>query len=369
MIFKLKLVTILALSVVSYFILLPNPILAKDQNLKTTTLESNQSISGDYFAANSAVNLEGIVNGDAYVAGGNINIDGVVNGDLLVAGGNINIRGKILGNLRGAGGQITLAGEVGKNVSLAGGNISLLNGAKVAGNLSVAGGNLSVSSAVGGALNMAGGQVSLSSGARVGKDLTYWSRNQAQISAEASVSGKITQNIPPRKTIPNPLGFVKKAFTFFVLFSLITSFIIGLLLLKFIPNFSWGVTNIIKQKPGTSFLVGLITMLVTPVVMIVLFITIIGIPFAAFLIALMVLLFYLSRIFAAMYVGSLLINRVSKDASTYWSLLLGLIILGILSFIPIIGWLAVLILTLMAVGGVLIEKRNIYQSLRSKKLI
>ncbi len=364
---NLKLYLILFLFFVFFF--LPHSVLAQNHVVQTTTLESNQTTSGDYFAANSNINLEGTVSGDAYLAGGNINVDGVVNGDLLIAGGNVNIKGKILGNVRGVGGQVSIAGEIGKNVSVAGGNISLVSGSRVEGNLTAAGGNLSISSNIGGAVNAAAGQVSLSNGATVKKDLTYWSNSSVQINPQATVSGKITQHIPPKRTSPNPVVVLKKAFILFTVFSLLTSLIIGALFIKFLPNFSQRVTGIIIQKPFPSFLTGLLTIILLPIISIVLFIIVIGIPLAVILIIAMVIFFFLARIFAAIYIGERILKLVSKNISPYWSLLLGLIILGILMYIPFIGMLAALVLGLMGIGAVLIEKKNLYADLRSKKLI
>lgn len=367
---NLKIYYLLALLILFSFVFTSRAFAQTKQN-PITTLDSSQTINGDYFAANSTVNLEGTVNGDAYLAGGDVNVDGTINGDLLAAGGNINIKGKVTGNVRSAGGQITISGNVGKNVSLAGGNLSLLDGAKVEGNLAAAGGNMSLSSTIGGSVNSAVSQLNIAKGSNVSKDLTYWSNNSAIISKDASVSGKITQYASPKFNFgrAGATGFLGGVFSFYRVVSLVSSLIVGFLLIRFLPLYAQETAGIIFKKPWQSFLVGLASIVAFPVLILALVITVFGFPLAILLGATFFILLYFSKIFVGLVIGQKLLDFGGQKLNPYLTFIVGLIILGFLSYVPFLGGAVIFILGLMGLGAILIEKKQIYTSLKDKKII
>ena len=374
-----------------------NYVYAEENSLPNITLSKNEVIDHDYFAAGNTVNLSGTVNGDAYIAGGNVTVDGTVNGDLLAAGGNVTILGKVTGNVRTAGGNIIFSSDVGRNATILGGSISMTEAGWIMGSLASAGGNVSINSPIGKDINVAGAQVSLHNrtdgdvnvytsnlmlypNTHIKGNLNYWSEKETQINPEASISGttnyhyvqtpeyqKETKETADAGKI---LGVVTAGTLMFYTYSLVVSLIIGLIIIRALPVFTAGTLTTLETHPWASLGIGFLTIVLFPITFIILLVTIIGIPLAFVLLMALILLWFISETFVALYVGTKLLNYFRKEESSKgWSLLTGLVVLGILSLIPVINFFAGTLTYLFGVGALLIQKKNSYSLLREKNLI
>ncbi len=363
---------ILVLVFIFLILAVPQVIFAQS-NYQVVTLPENQVVNKDYFAAGRNVSLDGTVNGDAYLAGGDVNVNGVINGDLLIAGGNVTISGLVTGNIRGAGGNIIVNGKVGRNVSLAGGQINLGPNANISGSLTSAGGNLTILGPVGKEANLAGGQINLGNTARIKGDVTYWSRNPANISSEASISGAVTHNIPPQTTRPQAVQVSKTAlagiFTTVKVFSFISALLIGFLILKLIPEYTSFVAEVVRAHWLRSLGIGLLALAVTPLLVILLLVTVIGIPFALLWIVFLGFGLWLSKIFVSVALGSALTKYFKKNWNAYLIYTSGLAIISLIGLIPIVGGIVGFIVALIGLGAIATTKKDYYQTLRQKKLI
>lgn len=371
------------------FASLLSPVLAQElAQQDKVTLEKNQTINQDYFTAGETVTILGTVNGDTYVAGGNILIEGTINGDLLVAGGAVQIRGTVNGNVRAVGGNMTISGNIAKNVTVMGGNISVSEGAVITGSLTIAGGNvevfapvgrgitagagnLYVGESVGGNITAGVGMLTLGSNAKVTGNLNYWSEEDMVSNDGATVSGIITRN-EYQKYVADKEMFAKAvsgALFTIKLVEIIALLLLGSVLIKLAPNYTKKTVDIIQTNPWKSLFVGLITSIVLPVLIVLAFISLIGIPVAVMGIFIIMLLFVFAKIFASLFIGGVLLSMVNKSVNVYASLAVGLLVLFVLFFIPVIGWLAGCVLMLMGLGGMIVMKKNFYTLLRSKNLI
>lgn len=331
----------------------------------------NSSVIGkDYFATGQNISLDGTVNGDAYVAGGDVTVNGTITGDLLIAGGNLNINGIVKGNIRGAGGNIYLNGKVERNVTLAGGSITLSPNASIAGNLTAAGGQLNVGNNTGGDINAAVGRLVLNSGAKVNGNVTYWSENKANIHAEASVSGRVTQNIPPRRNEHAKSGRAAASlFTAVKVFGLFSALVVGFILIKLLPEYTGRVASSVANHWLLSLGIGLLTLVVTPVLVFLLLVTIIGIPIAVLWLVFVFFEMWLAKIFVSLALGRTVMARSGQNWSSYLLLTLGLLAYYVVGIIPVIGGLFDFIVGLIGLGSIVLVKRNYYLQLSRKKVI
>lgn len=376
------------LTLLGLLIFAPLPLYAADnfQHSDFVYLASDQVINEDYFAAGQKVQVSGTVNGDVYVAGGTVIIDGTVNGDVIATGGTVTITGTVNGNIRAAGGTLNLGAQVGRNVSVAGGTIVIEPSSKIKGSLSSAAGSLQVFGSVDKGVNVTGGDVTLADGigsrvmAAVGNltvgskavingDLTFWSSHNASIAKEASISGQVVHNQPPQPT--GNQQSARNAFmvfrSVFLAFAFIFQLILGLLLLWLLPNATQKAADIIRGKPLMATLWGLVMVLLTPIVIVVLFLTLIGIPFALLLLFGYSLIVYISGIFTSLTLGQLILRSVHPDSHRMIAFVVGLIVLSFLSIIPILGGVVSFISVLLGVGGLLLTKKEIYSTLRHNK--
>jgi len=356
----------------------------------TVTLAHDEVVNHDYFAAGETVTVSGTVNGDAYVAGGNIVVDGIINGDLLTAGGSIQIRGNVKNDIRVAGGQVTIAAPVGGSVTIGAGNVQITDTARIGGSV-VAGvgnleifapvtrgmmlgsGNVRIDNTVGGDITAGVGQLVFANNARVAGNVTYWSEEDATLEGNATVAGQLIRHQPPTQKPRVPAKGVAKAFAgigfAFSVVELIGTLLLGFVLIAFAPLSFQRKVEIIAEKPWTALLVGFVAAVVTPVAILVLFITVIGIKIALILIALAGIVCLVAKIAGALFLGTKVLSALKQKVNPYAALTLGLILFALLFLVPFIGWIAVAVLYFIGLGGILLEKKQLYSTLRSRKLI
>lgn len=357
---------------------------------ETVVVPRAQIVNSDYFAAGERVTVTGVVNGDAYVAGGTVVVDGTINGDLLVTGGNITIRGSVKNDIRAVGGSILIDGKVGGNVTVAGGNVTFADSAQLAGSVVGMVGNLQIFSPVGKDLTTLGGQVlignkvggditaavghlTLSDTAAVAGSLTYWSDQKATISDSASVSGKVSQQIPQRvqsEAAKNDLrGFMTGARASVRIIDLLVSFLVGLFLFRFIPVFSEDVVLRIKDRLGKSMFIGFLVFIATPFIGLVLLLTIIGIPVALLWFLALIIYSYLGKIYVSYFIGQYAATWANQKFGIPSTLGLGLIVYSLISWLPIVGGIFSLLAIFVGVGAIVWEKKATYTSLRARNVI
>ncbi len=350
-------------------------------------LSKGETVNTDYYAAGGTNILDGTVNGDAYVAGGNVIVNGTVYGDVLAAGGNVSISGKVTGNIRAVGGQVTIGGEVDRNVTVAGGTISIQKPALIGGSLTAASGNMTVTAPIGKGAVMAGGQISINSAiggdvrasveqlsvmqdARIEGGLIYWSPNQAHI-VPFTIQDKAVyhhtefknQKIA-RPTSAKIASFIAGLSIAWVITSVAMSFLLGIILLHVFPVFMENVTKTIHERLIPSMGIGFVGLVLLPFAFVVLLITVVGIPFAFLLLFAFILLILFSQIFISFSIGKKLLPQRHEMA-----LLVGLVIYSVVSALPFVGWMFSAVSLFVGVGAIIMVKKNLYTSLRTKKLI
>ncbi len=244
---------------------------------RRVTVPASEVVNGDYFAFGRTVEISGTINGDLYASGGQIVIDGTVNGDLLVAGGRVSLSGTVSQDVRAAGGQVTISGTIGRNLTVAGGQVELAPSTVLRGGLVAAGGNidlsapvtgsvkaaagtLTVANRVGGNVDAAVGTLRIASKADIQGDVNYWSRREVVVSEGARIRGKIVRNVPPKRPRIFPAAFF--AWLGFVSINFISTLILGLLSVRFLPRFHQSVVTTLSERPWLSLGIGFVAAVV-----------------------------------------------------------------------------------------------------------
>ena len=101
---------------------------------------------------------------------------------------------------------------------------------------------------------------------------------------------------------------------------------------------------------------GLVCLIVVPIALIILAITMIGLPLALILGALFAILLYVVKIFVGVYLGEKALRLFNKKLPIplIWSMIAGLVIIYILFLLPFIGWLIKLAVMLWGLGVLLV---------------
>jgi len=341
---------------------------------KVVTVGKDQIIAQDYFNAGDKVVIDGTVNGDAYIAGGQVDVNGTIKGDLLVAGGEVTVRGAVVQNIRAVGGTILIEGTVGRNVSIVGGSLTLGKNAKINGNAALVGGDVSLGSVVNGSVIGAIGNLQIFNDAQVKGNLTYWSDTEAQIANGASVSGAVNFNQTNVKNrLDNSSEKAQKAANGFGVFMKLITFastlIVGLLLVRFMPVFSSKTAEFVSTRFWKTMSSGFVIIVATPVLIILLLVTLIGIPFAIFATIGYMGLIYFSKFFVAMALGKYLSQAWKSHLSVSWQFVVGMAMFYLLGMIPVIGFFVKLVTLFAGVGALFLSKKEYFTSLRAKKLL
>ncbi len=341
------------------------------------TLASTETSEGNLYVAGNMVKIDGHVTGDVIAAGQNITIEGVVDGDVIGFAQAITVNGEVKGSVRVFGQNINLNGTVGRNVNTFGSNINVGSASQIDMDLMTFGawGNFDglVKGSLHGGLAQANinGKVGqnvdlnlesnspkanlvLGPEAVIGGNLKYVSPAEAEITNPGAISGTVDYQAARQKTTNWSEEFMNK---FFELGSLI---LIGLVLLGLKKKSFTAVSEIMKQKPWASLLLGLAVLVVTPIVMIILLITVIGIPLALLLLAVYLILVGVAAIYSAYYLGLLVADGLNKKPiNPFVALIVGLLILVILSAIPFIGGLFSFLFILFGLGALALNiKKN-----------
>ena len=350
---------------------------------RRVVLPAGEVHEGWYFAAGDQVIVEGTINGDAYVAGGMVVIDGTINGQLYVAGGQVDVSGTVADRILAAGGMIRFTGKTGKSVTAAGGTVIVGKGATIGENFLAAGGNLQVNGTidrdakigggevqitggVNGSLDAAADRFTLYKGAKVSGNLNVTSNDTSKVKiADGTVLGKTTINMGAAEVKTHILGMSTGSFWLKIIFFL-SLFATALVLAFVFPNQLASIGTTIISRPGTSALWGLIALIMVPIVVLLSFATVIGVPLGLFLLLLYFWFLYLSQLSLGVALAQRMLGISGKHGwSLFGAIALGLLIVLILTFVPYLRMLVYLAGAVVGVGALVMITRDECKAVRS----
>ncbi len=348
-------------------------------------------IDHDVFSYGDRSEIKGTINGDVYVAGGEVVIKGQVNGDVLAAGGNIHIdpEAVISQDVRAAGGEVHVEGTVNGNLTAVGGVIKVHEFANIAGSVTAAGGEVHLLSPVGknvkiatgslflnapvvGSADLAVREMSFGESAQIGGDLSYMSENEIVVNEDVVV-GNVAHKFPPQELQKSERErtehVVGRAFAFVGLLGLIAKLFIGLLFIHVLPAFSKKAANNLRVQPWRSLGTGFLVVVLTPILIIALISTIVGLPVAFIFLVGYILAMYLSPVIVMLALGQLAAKHFNQKWNDALAFVIGLLVLFLLRFIPVVNVLSTMVVTLLGVGVLMNTKLEVYKDLRKKNLL
>lgn len=345
--------------------------IARAQDVHSGTnihVPSGKIVNGSYFAAGRSVDIAGTVNGDVICGAQTLTISGTVRGDVVCGAQTVTITGNVIGSVRVAAQTTNLSGPIGRSASVTGQNLDLGGKSSVGNDLSFAGSSLTVDGSVGrdvvasATAMTVGGKIDrnvkattnnlkINDAAIVGGTVWYKSANKAHIANGAQVSN-VQQTVPVNnKQAQKASHWFGLALLGYALAALFCSFILVLLL----PRFFWAVSQEAVTRFGWVLLAGFITGIVLPVVGLLAFITILGIPLGIVILGVGILLMLLAFPVAAFYLGRLLFHRLLKwTDNAIFLMLLGAIVLLLLLAIPLINILVWVLMEWIGVGSMVL---------------
>lgn len=378
-------------------LLVPLPLQAQTADTKPVPMDAARDTStsparGNVYRAGGNVRPAAPVKGDLYAAGGRVTIDYPVQGDATLAGGAVTVRAPIGEDLRAAGGDVNIESTVGGELYASGGNITLSNAAAVADAVTLYGGNVNIEGKVNGPLKvyaqkvLLNGEVArdveinaeeieLGPRAKLGGALRYSSNALFKTAEGVTIGGKVTRgdamNGRPdlhqdREWHGQMLGsgpsWAGSIVGFIVL--LATS---ALFLLLF-TGFSQRAALRTRATPSPALAAGLAVLLGTPVLAVLLCITLIGIPLGIALMLLFPLMLLMGWIVGVFSIAQRVQRTIQKNAPSATStavigfFALTLLLVLLLGSVPFIGFLILVAIMLLGTGACALE---LYSQVRS----
>lgn len=377
------------LAVFALLVLFPSVTLAanfKNPEQSGDVVVNKEESFRNLYTAGNTVEINADIKGDLVAAGANVNVNGNIERGVLLAGENVFVKGNIGQNARVAGKNISFNGKISDDLVVAGGNIKVNKDAVIEGDLVVVAGQLTIDGKVLGNIIMGGGGIVVINGevkkdvkieevesltlgetAIIGGKLSYKSHTEGAISEKAKIAGGIDfQKMEVKKGYAS-FPFTVGALFATALFKLVALVLSLILLIALWPKSLKKLTSKMLKNPGSAFLWGLISMIVIPVLGIIVTITVFGINIGLAAFFAYVALLLVVSILTVLPMGSLFIKQIKKSTDYPVDMrvaLIGSAIGLVLSFIPIVGWIVILIFFVMTWGEII---KSIAEGIKSER--
>ncbi|NCB20824.1 MAG: polymer-forming cytoskeletal protein [Clostridia bacterium] len=356
-------------------ILLFFPFLGKTASLeayKNIKLEANETISGNLYAISPKIVIDGELEGDLIAISQNIELNGRVNGDLIAIAENINITGEINGNLRVAAKKLIINGIIARNVNYLSQDFIIAENGKIGWDLLGLSQNNLILGLIQGGVDISSQKTELKG--RIQGDLKLHNQKNASLNIhpKAIIEGDLyyqnnlelirhneSQVIGLSYEIANKTLNKQSLFTWWqiIIYKIISAFIIACLLIKIKRNQLFKLNAQLKNKAWLSLLWGLAFIVLTPLLIVLLTATIVGIPLALIIIGLFLVALFLSQVISALFLGLTLLKYIKykKKNNPYLAVLIGIVIIALLTSIPIVGYFIYVLISSLAIGLILIN--------------
>lgn len=349
----------------------------------------SKPVGDDLYAAGASVQVFTDVHGDLISAGGNIFVQGDIKQDLMLAGGDIGVDGKVMDDARLFGGNVIVSADIDDDLLMFGGNITLLESGSVGGDLIFAGGDVDIEGPVKGDVtgmgnslyinNIIHGNVDLKSSdkiefgprGRVLGDFTYKTVKENEYVNKGNVKGAINfskGDMPSEKDMASLFG----AFLFgFSVISLLSYLFVGLFIVWLAKMCLFNTRETIRKRPGASFGYGLLIAVLTPIVILILIFSGIGIRAGMLTALAFFIMMCIGKLSIMYFAGSFILKTKPKNSflKHYGAFALGALLFVGFGLMPFIGWIIKCTAALFGFGGALLYTKEIMIHLKKKKYV
>jgi hypothetical protein len=309
------------------------------------TLTVAAPVAGDALLAGGTVDLQKPVVGDVRIIGGRVSSDDSVGGDLMIAGGSVSVFGKA------------------KSTNIIGGTVDVTNGSN--GPVLIYGADVSLAGQFNGDVEVVSSdRVTLAEGTVIHGVFKYNAPQQADIPASAHIDGGVNY-IGAATWLPTEQQaktFATAGIWVFWLVRITAALVATGLIAGLFPVFADRVVETTLRKSPERLmlmtLLGFAGFIATPVLVILLVVSFVGIGIALILLAAYALFLLLSYVYASVLAGAIIMRYVRRRSAVYpritWRVaILGVLALYLIGVIPYIGIIIRLVLCAAAGGALL----------------
>ena len=323
----------------------------------TVEVDAGETIDDTVFLAGETVIVAGVVEGDVFAAAQRVEVTGTVRGSLYCAGETLTISGEVGGNVHAAGKVLDIDAKVGGSGYLAGQDVTVAAGGVLAGGAYLAGETLKVSGKVERSVHAMGATFTLSSGSSVGGDVevTVPDEDAAIIESGATVNGETIVEV---KDWEEESGMTRSGSILLAFGKTLALLVFGLVLVMLFPSLRPSAPQT-SNEVLRSLGLGLAVLVATPVAMIMIAVTLIGIPVSLLLGMAYAVLLYASTLAVAYFMAQRL--PAGDDRRLFLWTALCLLALFLLFEVPFLGPLASFLVHVLGLGSLAMHLWGLYQ--------
>ena len=307
--------------------------------------------------------------------GGTLTVAAPVTGDALLLGGSASIRAPVTGDVRILAGTIVIEEPVAGDVAALG--LSFRESARVQGSVLVAAANATFSGGAGGPVTVYGNSVTL--GGDFASSVEVVATDHLTLLPGTTIHGSLTYQAPLPASIPDTARVVGEtvytqasylpgadvsrtlaiaSIGIFLVVRILALLILAGLLAGLFPRLAdtvidEGYERSVRHTLLTTLL-GFAAFVATPILILLLAITFIGLAVATILFIAYTLLVFLALMYAGITLGGALARRFFERDGILWrDGVLGTLALSLITLVPVVGLLTVLALASFAAGALL----------------
>lgn len=351
-------------------------------------LDVNNTYSENLYIGSGRAEIGSQIDADLTVLGGENFVKSIVGSDIFIGGGTTEFSGEVLGDLRIISGEVIVSGTVHGDLLIIGGDVQITDQAKILGDVLIIGadvklfGDIIVKTKIVSASTFIDGYVSgvteittqnLTIGPRavIDGEFFYFSPKKLDEKENSEIIGNVTFN---KTNSIQDTSIIKKALvsflSFWFLLRFITTLLIAFILVYIFKVFATETTKFALKSFWKSLFAGILTIVLLPISIVILFVSLVGMPIALIGILGLFLFLIISPAIAGIYFGAWIrefINHIRYEKKSEWeyqtdfhTATFGVIVMTILQFIPVVGGLIRSIISIVALGAVV---RFIYKAI------
>jgi hypothetical protein len=304
--------------------------------------------------------VRGNVAGFVITAGESLSLDGSVDSSVIAAGETLNIESKHIGrNFFGAGETVTVGENagIGQNAMVAGEKVSLAG--HIGRDVLAAAESLEVASSIGRTLTAYTSRMAILAPARINGDVNAHGlekKDHVVVSPGAVIGGKLVTQL--EKLEHEESRYQQSEFYFAQLLWLAAAFVTGFGLLALAPRLRRPSLRDGGDALRTAAF-GIVALVATPIIAVLVCLTIIGIPLGLIALALWGASIYLAKVVVAQLIGTHFIEVMAQRRKHFAvALLFGLLVVTLVTNLPFIGGVVRFLLTILGLGLLVLFLRD-----------
>ncbi|MDF2627004.1 MAG: hypothetical protein K0R39_835 [Symbiobacteriaceae bacterium] len=338
------------------------------EGLSRETIAKDEVIDDDVLMVGNVLRIEGTVNGDVFAFGDTVIVTGAINGNLVTAASHVEVNGPVSGSVYGAGSDVFVTNRVGGSLAAAGSQVVFDQGATVGHSVLAAGDKVYLHGTVG--RGVAVGADSLWVRGKVAKELRAYV-NDMRIESGATIDGPVEYTSDEEAFIAPDAKTGQVTFTYgrvewehstsfwagkwWKAISFVSFLGFGLILLALFPTLRRNFPQLVLEKPWQLPVTGLVALIAIPISLVILLLTVVGIPFSLMGMLAFPVLLYFGQVLVAWAVGKLLGDYLPAMQNWSWPVLflVGAVLTTLVVELPGIGWIFGFVSVVYGLGGAL----------------